>query len=67
MGRMQRTLLLLAAYIAASRCLESIDLMQPIVRTPPNGLNGDAYFGYSVVLHQVASSSGFDQNLQNTR
>lgn len=67
MAHMQRTLLLLAAYIAASRCLESIDLKQPIVRTPPNDINDDAYFGYSVVLHQVDSSSDFDQSLDNTR
>lgn len=64
--RMRRTLLLLAACIVASKCIENIDLQEPIVRTAPDGLNEDGYFGYSIVLHQKQVSSGFTQNLQNT-
>ena len=61
-----RTLLLLAACIVAGRCLQSIDTVDPIVRFPPDDLDMDGYFGYSVVIHQLADSSDFADSLQNT-
>nr|CAA65943.1 integrin [Geodia cydonium] len=63
---MTRTLLLLAACLAAAHCIKNIDLQQPIVRTAPEELNKDGYFGYSLVLHQKVVSTGFEQSLQNT-
>ena len=63
---MARTLLLLAACIAAGQCLQNIDLQEPIVRQAPSELNDEGYFGYSMVLHEKVLSSGFDSSLQNT-
>jgi hypothetical protein len=63
---MARSLLLLAACVAACQCIENIDLQEPIVRLAPSELNDEGYFGFSVVLHQKMRPVGFDQSLQNT-
>ena len=63
---MARTLLLLAACIVANRCIENIDLQQPIVRMAPEELNDEGYFGYSLVFHQKVVADEFLDSLQNT-
>ncbi|CAI8001605.1 Integrin alpha-V [Geodia barretti] len=63
---MARTLLLLAACLAAAQCIKNIDLQQPIVRLAPDELNDEGYFGYSLVLHQKVDSTGFSASLDNT-
>lgn len=59
-------LLCLLAHASAN----NIDTRQPILRSPPSAERQmNAYFGYSLVLHQVAAVSAGQrqQALQNTR
>jgi len=43
---------------------DSIDLLQPVMRTSPEtGVTEDDFFGYTLVLHQTNTTGGYD----NTR
>ena len=66
---MRTFLLVLAAVVVACSAIQNIDLQQPLVRLPPNGLNDEGYFGYSVVLHQKlapANLNSFRESVDNT-
>ena len=69
--RLQFLLLAIAACFTAV-CTQTfsniIDTSQPIVRRPPAGLNPDAYFGYSMVLHKIRTDeTDMVSALDNTR
>ena len=54
--------------LARSQSAQTIDTTQPIIRSVPSDQDENAYFGYSVVLHQMSATSGsMTEALQNTR
>lgn len=54
--------------LAHSQSAQTIDTTQPIIRSVPSDQDENAYFGYSVVLHQMSATSGsMTEALQNTR
>lgn len=52
--------------IASSSCVSNIDTQEPIRRVTPD-LQDNGFFGYSLVLHQVAVPGNRDEALANTR
>ena len=64
-----RVALLCFAVLRTASSLDSIDILEPVVRTPPSSLDKDGYFGFSAVLHRVspADPQGFGQYLQSSR
>ena len=65
-------LLHMAACLAAvhSQGVRTVDTQQPIIRSVPPDQDDYAYFGYSVVLHQMSPNTGSTsmvEALSNTR
>ena len=60
--------LFLAAF-CSDTLAQNVDTLQPIIRSPPGGLQDQrSYFGYSLVLHQVATgASDFQTAVENSR
>lgn len=44
---------------------QNIDTTEPIVRSAPPGLQNSSYFGYSLVLHRIASVTSGSTFLQH--
>lgn len=49
--------------------LDTIDTVEPIIRSAPSGLDPYGYFGFSTVLHRIDVNglNSFSDYLENTR
>ena len=62
----------MAAWLATvhSQSVQTVDTQQPIIRSVPGDQDEYAYFGYSVVLHQLSpntESTSMSDALSSTR